>query len=578
MYYKLTPIEKLIFLKRRAGGGGTPTTITGNLPQTFTAKSKPLRKLTRYGLCTQDGTPTPDAPVDIVTNNGALCMVDDELPTGYKRLLGITFDGEVYYATNYHLRGADTLRFSFKATRDARNVLGSYNGASETDNLSFYFSAGSYGVYLRYNGGLYRPVAYLNTVYNCVISPTGVTGLSTNASWTEADFTSAAAMFIGWLDNATSPKFIGDMYGSITVDSRANFIPVERQSDGAIGYWDGQTFLENQGTGTPISLGYDGSHYQLSVDGTPEVLTVSGANLANMVAENIDVGKIIYETGSVSNSAVNFVYNAYIPVEAGQNYVLYGRRKSDDTISAYNRICWYDENKGWISRSTYTKDTIGSAVAPNNAAYALFTVAPYDSSSTLTLDDVLDFNWTFAKATEEIPYQPYVTPQTASVPMLLGVGNYKDEAELIQGIKTGRVGVKVFDGSESFTVSSSGAMITTIDDVAIGADNIPMNTHFALETSPTSIAVGTQRFGARGTEIYSANYYMKHPTITTVPEFKTWLATEYAAGTPVIVVYPLATETTEQTTANHLVTHKGVNVIDSTSAVSPIEAEIEYVA
>ena len=139
-----------------------------------------------------------------------------------------------------------------------------------------------------------------------------------------------------------------------------------------------------------------------------------------------------------------------------------------------------------------------------------------------------------------------VRETVTDIPMLLGVGDYKDAAELISGVKTGRVGVRVFDGTETFTVSSSGAMITEISDVAVGALNVPMNTHFALEISATSIAVGAQRFGANGTKIYSQNYYMKHPTITTVADFKAWLAAQYAAGSPVIVLYPLATTTTEQ--------------------------------
>lgn len=716
-YRKLSTVKRLMLLKRLSGSGEpiVVKTITGVLPKTFHAVAHAIASLTRYGLCTQDGTPTPDAPVDILCNNGALCVVDDELPTGYKRLLGITFDGEVYYTTNYHMRGADTLRFSFKATETGRNVIGCYNGTDATDNLSFYFSTGSTGVYLRYNGGLYRPVAWTNTSYNCVISPTGVTGLSTDASWTEADFTSAAAMFIGWLDNATSPKFIGDMYGSIVVDGRASFIPVERQSDGAIGYWDGQAFLENQGTGTPVSLGYDTSHYQLSVGGThpgqnlvdltavtddfyydqngvytaaesarlsdfipvkagqkytayvanlgsrfvfnvrvnlfstdrvwlsqsatpvtqpsvivitptedgylrlsanykgtsstsswadwstlqivrgeytlatmppyepyteipytPEVLTVRGTNLLDPATSNIIIGETVPADGSFV-VGVNNWRTDYIPIVGGKTYAFWGRKKEGNTISAYNRINWYTADKVNIApRPSYTINTVTIATAPSNAAYAILSCAPINSSNPITRDAFDKYNWMFAEASTEIPFEPYVTPQTVTVPMLLSVGGYKDTAELINGIKTGKVGIKVFDGTEDFTASSSGAMITTIPDVAIGAENNPMNTRFDLETSATSIAVGTQRFGSNGTKIYSTNYYMKHPTITTAPDFKVWLASLFAAGNPAIMVYPRATETTEQTTPHNLVTHKGTNVVDSVANVEPVEVEIQY--
>jgi hypothetical protein len=42
--------------------------------------------------------------------------------------------------------------------------------------------------------------------------------------------------------------------------------------------------------------------------------------------------------------------------------------------------------------------------------------------------------------------------------------------------------------------------------------------------------------------------------ITTVAQFKSWLAEQYANGTPVIVLYPLAEPTTETVTAQSLTT------------------------
>lgn len=309
-------------------------------------------------------------------------------------------------------------------------------------------------------------------------------------------------------------------------------------------------------------------------DGTPEVLTVRGANLANMVAENIDVGKIIYDNGSVSNSAVNFVYNKYIPVEAGQNYVLYGRRKSDNAISAYNRICWYTANKGWISRATYTKDTIGSAVAPNNAAYARFTVAPVDNSNTLTLDDVLDFNWMFAEASAEIPYQPHITPQTVSVPMLLSVGNYKDEQNLINGLLTHKIGIMVFDGTEAWRASSSANIY--ILDSAIATNLTAICTHFQKVSNTTSAA--NMPDGSFKGHSSNTVLYFKDESVGGVNGFKANLAAQYAAGTPVIILYRLAEETTESVTPQPLNTTEGTNIIDSTSNVSPIDVEVEYAA
>ena len=67
-------------------------------------------------------------------------------------------------------------------------------------------------------------------------------------------------------------------------------------------------------------------------------------------------------------------------------------------------------------------------------------------------------------------------------------------------------------------------------------------------------------------------------TIDTVDKWTEWLAAQYAAGTPVIVIYPLATEQTEQTAPHALHTSNGDNVVDVTANVDPVELEIEYSA
>ena len=76
-----TPITRVeIFLAEWAegGGGSVVKTITGEAPITFDALAATLVSLTQDGKTVQDGTPTPDNPVDIVCNNGTLKMVDDE--------------------------------------------------------------------------------------------------------------------------------------------------------------------------------------------------------------------------------------------------------------------------------------------------------------------------------------------------------------------------------------------------------------------------------------------------------------------------------------------------------------------
>jgi hypothetical protein len=181
-----------------------------------------------------------------------------EVPAAYRRLTGIVFDGNVYYETNFKLTGADRVSVDFSITK-ACNVFGCYTSAEASNNYSLYATTTSGGKYMRYDGGTYNSYLSTNTRYTATIKPTGTEGLRTNSSWTAATFTADNNMLIGTTaTNATSSKFSGTLYGNVDVAGRTSLIPVERISDGAIGYYDpiADAFLANQGTGTPVKLGY----------------------------------------------------------------------------------------------------------------------------------------------------------------------------------------------------------------------------------------------------------------------------------------------------------------------------------
>lgn len=260
-------------------------TVTGTLPlELSNAIYHPIVSLTRYGLCTQDGTPTPSAPVDIMCNNGVLRMVDDELPTGYKRVLGFLCKNNAYWEIpDFPLYGSDTIRFSFEAT-EACNVIGAYSGSASGNNYSLY--VGQSSNYLRYKNGAYNSTVNFDTRYDVEITPTGSSGMKVDSTWTAQTFTTPTNFCIGTTSvNASSAKLKGKLYGNIEVVGRAKFIPCERISDNVLGYYDliGETFYMPT-SDTPTSLGYDGSHCHLVVVGTPEVLTVSASGATDQTA------------------------------------------------------------------------------------------------------------------------------------------------------------------------------------------------------------------------------------------------------------------------------------------------------
>lgn len=68
-------LQKLILFRKLKASGGSVSweTISGTLPLTLlNAAAKPIRSLKQFGKVVQNGTPTPESPVDIVCNNGAV--------------------------------------------------------------------------------------------------------------------------------------------------------------------------------------------------------------------------------------------------------------------------------------------------------------------------------------------------------------------------------------------------------------------------------------------------------------------------------------------------------------------------
>ena len=437
-------LRKLLLLKILTAAKDVLETVTGNAPITLTnAVARAIHSLTQTGLCTQASTPTPTSPVDIKCNNGTLTMVDDELPAGFKRLASIKFDGDVWYETGEARTGDDDVTMTLDGTSTAgQNVFGSYNGTSSgAKNFSLYLYGGgsTSNSYLRYGGQLLRP-RFGSGERTITFGKSGTIGFSVDVTVEPDTFTTEAGAFIGMLPNSSSPAYTGSIIGSILVGTRLKWIPCERESDGAVGYYEAVkgNFIAPTGTGTPTKGAYDYTHAHLEVVGTPEVLSLG--------------------------------------------------------------------------------------------------------------------------------------TQTASVADLFAVGDYADTHEIIGGIVTRKVGIKVFDGTEEWAAHTvEGTYRYRFDDKKVEKSPFA-STHFVYSSKASGeISNGEMMCGAA-----SANAYFRNTDCATLAAFKAWLADQYAAGTPVIVIYPLAEATTESVDGQALNTVAGTNTVSVTAEVSPVALSCEY--
>ena len=156
-----------------------------------------------------------------------------------------------------YLHGSDSISFAFKASK-ACNVLGCYTSADAQTNYSFYATTTSGSKYLRYNGQTYNSYIQTNKRYDIVITPTGSSGCEVDSTWSQRTFTTPTTLLLGTTSyGATSAKLTGPMYGDIVINDNIHIIPDE-DPQGRIGYYilEEEKFIENLGSGTPVSLGY----------------------------------------------------------------------------------------------------------------------------------------------------------------------------------------------------------------------------------------------------------------------------------------------------------------------------------
>ena len=445
---------RFVLWARNKSGGGTLVDVSGTAPLEIPdALAKAITTLKQYGKAEQNGTPTPLSPVDIKCNNGTLMWKDRELPVGYTRIQRITFGGSTYYETNEKLYGSDIVTLTIDDfVQSGQNLFGCYSGTGDdVYNFSMYVYGSATGqAYWRYGQKLYRPTVGSTALHTLTFGAGGTAGFKTNVSYNEVEFETTDTARIGALPNSSSPKYSGDIVGTITVGNRLRYIPCIRQSDGVIGYYElmNQVFLEPQGS-TPVAGDADLTHMALEVVGTSEEISISASD---------------------------------------------------------------------------------------------------------------------------------ATTQTASAVDLFGVGQYRDIQNIITGEVIRNLGVYVLDGVTNRATNSNlvdnqrrFSPFTNFNGNSSTLEVKCLATHY--QNISSSSATYKARVIQGGLQIYDDRFDNESSPLDA---FNAWLAEQYAAGDPVIVLYPLAEATTEQTTPQHLSTSAGDNTLDVTAEVSGITFDVTY--
>lgn len=203
------------------------------------------------------------------------------------------------------------------------------------------------------------------------------------------------------------------------------------------------------------------------------------------------------------------------------------------------------------------------------AAYAATVVSTY-----LTVKDQIAYVYGTTETIQDS------LSHTATAHNLLAVDTYKDVQEVLSGSVTRNVGIKVLDGTEEWTASGN-LFYAGIATDALEDTHSCYCTHFkGVATNASASYQNEIKVGTNATQTVNWTRVQIYPVVGTfsdVAALKSWLAGQYANGTPVIVVYPLATPTTETVAGQTLQVQEGNNTLEVTQgSINELELEATY--
>ena len=220
-------------------------------------------------------------------------------------------------------------------------------------------------------------------------------------------------------------------------------------------------------------------------------------------------------------------------------------------------------------------------------------------------------NLIISEGSESIPYEPYGYKVEASITngsqsqvetVYLDSQLYKlsdtyiDSVQCLSGEITKNIVTLVLDGTESWQMAAS-YIKSDATDAYLSLTN-------ALSQSASTALLYCTHCAPRGASIWALTNrvdratfnnkqlhlnlsnvtlgitdYQSETTTTALAKFKAYLAAQYAAGTPVIVVYPRSTPRSETTTPIVIQTFEGDNTLTITQgATDGLQMEVTYSA
>lgn len=311
--------------------------------------------------------------------------------------------------------------------------------------------------------------------------------------------------------------------------------------------------------------------YGFYTEGITETIWTHTKNLFD--ENNIILGYFYEDNGTYTSNANTFT-SGKIPMNAGTT-VTFSRGLSANNV--FLRIHAFNSNNEWIglvAKSTSPSSLSTTGTTPANTSYIRVCGAKRISGTEIDHECQVELGSTATA------YIPYYNGGTATCENLLSVDTYKDTQEILSGSLIRNIGVKVLDGTENWVQSNTKNDVYRLTETTAKREQMAIYaTHF-VGTSEADVNMpdNSIKLGSCAAVPDYGVLAIRLSNVTTLSQFQQWLADQYAAGTPVIIVYPLATETTESVTAQPMETVRGDNICDITQAsLSGLELSVKYI-
>ncbi len=450
------------FIGRKPGrcysmGVSHPEAFAAGTNLVLNSAEAPFNALTVYGHSTQDGTPSPENPVPIVSAGSVM-----------------TTGAQLFDASKLQTQSAGGATMTNNGD-GSFTVSGSGNLSSV---FSYYYDYSHEETITLLQSGKTIKVAQTSTVI-----PTIVMQLRQGET-TQQTVSTTGYTITG--EDIQNPDFHIRLliYGS----SGTEIVP---------GTYKPMVYQDGDGTWEPYTGGVPGVNpYEGEIN-----VTVQGGNLLDK--SQIELGGLNGSTGNETGLTAR-IRTGFIPVTGGQRY----------TISGYIPLAIANSHVFTSDKSTRLGSFPYNSELPLNAAFVRFSFSKSDQSD-LTEEELeaLKNTLVFNAGSTALPYEPYKQPQTLTAQTPGGLpgilvstgGNYTDESgqqwvcdekdykrgKYVQRVKCARLSGNIYD-----TEISLGRYIINISNIFGSIPNVryPVITSVASTIEPITQSIQNQIF------------------------------------------------------------------------------------